>query len=47
VAGRDGCRTVELNGEPSEGASLFDDARYGLASRMVPQFVAELLEQNP
>ena len=36
-------RTVELNLEPSEGASLFEDARYGPASEIVPAFVDELL----
>jgi NAD-dependent deacetylase len=36
-------RTVELNAEPSEGASLFSDARYGAATRVVPDFVRELL----
>jgi NAD-dependent deacetylase len=36
-------RTVELNAEPSEGASLFSDARYGPATRVVPDFVQELL----
>lgn len=37
-----GAKTVELNLEPSEGARLFDDARYGPATRVVPEFVAEL-----
>lgn len=35
--------TVELNLDPSEGASLFAEALYGLASEVVPDFVAELL----
>ena len=34
--------TVELNLEPSAGASLFDQARYGPATEIVPAFVAEL-----
>jgi NAD-dependent deacetylase len=38
-----GIRTVELNLEPSEGASLFDEARYGPAGTLVPAFVDELL----
>ncbi len=38
-----GACTVELNLEPSEGARLFDEARYGPASTMVPDYVAELL----
>ena len=43
VAGRPGVRTVEINLQPSEGASLLDEARYGLASGRVPEFVDELL----
>lgn len=35
--------TLELNLEPSEGASLFAEKRYGPATRTVPAFVAELL----
>ncbi len=38
-----GARTVELNLEPSEGARLFDEARYGPATEVVPAFVEELL----
>ncbi|HLZ66198.1 MAG TPA: Sir2 family NAD+-dependent deacetylase [Aliidongia sp.] len=38
-----GTRTVEINLEPSEGANLFDDARYGPAGTLVPAFVEELL----
>jgi NAD-dependent deacetylase len=34
---------VELNLEPSAGASLFDDAAYGPATRVVPEFVERLL----
>ena len=36
-------RTVELNLEPSEGATLFGEARYGPATEIVPAFVDELL----
>lgn len=36
-------RTVELNLEPSEGHSLFQDRRYGKATELVPAFVAEIL----
>lgn len=43
VRGR--ARTVELNLEPSEGASLFDEARHGPATQVVPAFVAELLRE--
>jgi NAD-dependent deacetylase len=35
--------TLELNLEPSEGASLFIETRYGPASLIVPAFVDELL----
>lgn len=35
--------TVELNLEPSEGASLFAEARYGPATEVVPGFVEEIL----
>jgi NAD-dependent deacetylase len=38
-----GAHTVELNLEPSEGASLFAEASYGKASEVVPEFVAKLL----
>lgn len=36
-------RTVELNLEPSEGATLFEESEYGPASEVVPGFVDELL----
>ena len=38
-----GARTVELNLEPSEGSALFDEARHGPATRLVPAFVDALL----
>ncbi|MEX6508105.1 NAD-dependent deacylase [Jiella sp. M17.18] len=38
-----GTRTLELNLEPSEGTFLFDEARQGPASVLVPAFVAEIL----
>ncbi len=38
-----GARTVELNLEPSEGATLFEDAIYGPAGEIVPRFVDALL----
>ncbi|HYF09294.1 MAG TPA: Sir2 family NAD+-dependent deacetylase [Acetobacteraceae bacterium] len=37
-------RTVELNLEPSEGTSLFDEAIHGPATQVVPAFVARLLD---
>ncbi len=36
-------RTVELNLEPSQGASLFDEAVYGPATEVVPAFCRTLL----
>jgi len=39
-------RTVELNLEPSEGATLFEHARYGPASDIVPAFVEGLLTRG-
>jgi NAD-dependent deacetylase len=38
-----GARTVELNLEPSEGASLFHEAIHGKATEVVPVFVTRLL----
>ena len=38
-----GVRTVELNLEPSDGASLFSETDYGPATQLVPQFVERLL----
>jgi NAD-dependent deacetylase len=43
VSMANGPRTVELNMEPSEGASLFAEAQYGPATKLVPQFVDGLL----
>jgi NAD-dependent deacetylase len=42
-AGRRGARTLELNLLPSEGTHLFDQARHGPASELVPAWVDELL----
>lgn len=38
-----GAHTVELNLEPSEGASYFHEAIHGPATRIVPDYVARLL----
>jgi len=38
-----GAHTVELNLEPSDGASLFAEARYGPATETVPDFVERCL----
>lgn len=37
-------QTVELNLEPSEGATHFHDSRYGPATEIVPAFVNSILE---
>lgn len=37
-----GARTLELNLVPSDGTHLFDEARHGPASALVPAWVAEL-----
>lgn len=39
--------TAELNLDPSEGASLFQETRYGPASDTVPAFIDELLAYLP
>lgn len=39
-------RTVELNLEPSTGATLFAEGFYGPATDVVPAFVAQLLAQR-
>ncbi|MBL8992744.1 MAG: NAD-dependent protein deacylase, partial [Spirochaetia bacterium] len=41
-AARAGARTVELNLEPSTGASQFQERKYGPAGKIVPQFVDEI-----
>jgi NAD-dependent deacetylase len=40
---RGNVRTVELNLEPSLGATLFHETVYGPASQVVPEFIAGLL----
>jgi NAD-dependent deacetylase len=42
-AASEGAHTVELNLDPSEGASLFAEAHYGPATEIVPTFVEKLL----
>jgi NAD-dependent deacetylase len=39
-----GARTLELNLEPSATIGAFDDARFGPASEVVPDWVAEMLD---
>jgi NAD-dependent deacetylase len=41
-----GIRTVELNLERSENASLFNEGHYGRATEIVPAFVADLLKKS-
>ena len=38
-----GARTLELNLEPSEGSYWFTEARHGPATRLVPQWVDQML----
>lgn len=45
VRTRGPAHTVELNLEPSEGATLFRETRMGPASQLVPAFVEELLSR--
>lgn len=47
LAAQSGAATLELNLEPSEVASGFDDARYGPATKVVPAWVAELIGERP
>lgn len=46
-ANRHGAHTVELNLEPSEGASLFAEAIHGPATQVVPDYVSRLLADGP
>ncbi|MEE6274550.1 NAD-dependent deacylase [Georgenia wangjunii] len=45
LARSSGARTVELNLERS-ASSMFDDVRTGLATRLVPEWVAEVLSEG-
>lgn len=45
-ARRHGAHTVELNLEPSEGASFFAEALHGRATEIVPAFVERLLSER-
>ena len=38
-----GIRTCEINLDPSENATVFDERRYGPASELVPAWVDEVL----
>lgn len=41
-----GARTLELNLEPSEGSRMFHETRLGPASRLVPEWVEQLLSSG-
>ena len=43
-AGQQGVKTLELNLEPSQGTRWFDEARHGVATEIVPEWVEEILE---
>jgi NAD-dependent deacetylase len=43
-ARRMGAHTLEMNLDPSEGSSMFDDSRLGPAGTLVPQWVEEMLK---
>ena len=43
MAGEAGAQTLELNLEPSQGSHWFDEARHGPATRLVAQWVDQLL----
>jgi len=44
--GQGSAHTIELNLEPSEGATFFAEARYGPATDLIPAYVDELLENG-
>ena len=46
VANACGSHTVEINLEPSEGATLFKQSKYGVATLLVPSFVQTLIESQ-
>ncbi len=46
VRRRGQARTLELNLEPSDGSSLFDESRLGPATRLVPDFVETVLREG-
>ncbi|PPR60184.1 MAG: NAD-dependent protein deacylase [Alphaproteobacteria bacterium MarineAlpha3_Bin7] len=46
VANSCGSHTVEINLEPSEGASLFKESKYGVATKLVPDFVDTLISNQ-
>ena len=46
AARENGAHTVELNLEPSNGASLFSEAIYGPATEVVPAYVEKILSKQ-
>lgn len=46
AAKRAGARLVELNLEPSQGASIFHESRYGKATEVVPAWVEAVLDRT-
>lgn len=44
MAHEHGAHTVELNLEPSEGATLFDETIHGPATKVVPEYVEKLIQ---
>ncbi len=44
VTARGPCRTVELNLESSQGGQVFDDAAYGPATEIVPNYIEIILK---
>ena len=46
VRANDVAHTVELNLEPSEGSSLFEERIYGPATEVVPAYVEKVLSQG-
>ncbi|MBT7955543.1 MAG: NAD-dependent deacylase [Rhodospirillaceae bacterium] len=44
--GQGAAHTIELNLEPSEGATFFAEARYGPATDLIPAYVDELLSNG-
>lgn len=47
IAHAAGAHTIELNLEPSDGATLFAETRFGPATRVVPAWVDRVLAAPP
>jgi NAD-dependent protein deacetylase/lipoamidase len=46
VQARGHAHTIEVNLEPSEGASLFHECRHGKAGELLPDLISELLKEK-